>query len=684
MRISAWFLTKEKGVIRMKIKSQISNAIKKKLFNTLIINEEVFSQMAEKEILSDKQEKYGYDTNIDNIQQSMAVQTYKKELVIEHILDDKTYSFKNALLILNPYKISLLTAVLIFNTDMKCMVKYKIKGIRGSKDYIMCDDTYTTRHRVPITGLYENAYNIVQIYLLDENQKVLDSNKIMIHTPELKGKLETGVEVTGYIGDDSNKFMLVTGGYSGSTYAFDNNGNVRFILGRPSHPYGIHELGNGRFLYAEKYMRQPNYGNAHSVVMHEMDYMGRVHRTFLHPNGYHHWAVREKNSGNYLIASSSITDSFAENMIIEMNPKTGNVIRGINVNDLFDDTYVTRSDWAHINSFDYIPEEDCVIVSMRNIHTLAKISLRNNELIWLIANPKFYTKTEQKDKVLKPAGHIDWFFQQHAVSLLEYDSEAKKYKVILFDNHTANRRPVKYFDKVERSNVLILNIDEKNGTVSQGKRVPTSLSITRSNAMVTDDGKYIYAMCGNLKEDIDGCRAKIYKYDYDSGECVTEISCKKDFFSGREIQFDIKELSKTICGNGAIVVGNLKTPIYKDGSFDKFYNSDDIREYKKHTTEECFENGLPVMLRIVGDILQIYSRDHLIKKVYLYDEKGMYVHDFSDTEQKSQIFIKHKYYINVPLAHIKNGRYNIAVNIGDNIYKTGYWIKKRRRNSCHN
>ena len=328
----------------MNIKSQLSNVIKKKLFNTFIINEEVFSQMAEKEQLSENQEKYGYDTNIENVQQSMAVQTYKKELAIKHILDNDIYSFKNALLILNPYKISLLTAVLLFNTEMQCMVRYVIKGIRGSKDYTVCDETYTTRHRVPIIGLYENAYNLVQVYLLDADKNVLDMNKIMIHTPKLRGKLETNVNVTGQTDEKDDRFMLVTGGYSGSTYAFDENGNVRFILGRPSHPYGIHELGNGRFLYAEKYMRQPNYGNAHSVVMHEMDYMGRVYKTFLHPNGFHHWAVREKNTGNYLIASSSINDSFAENMIIEIDAETGNVLRSINVNELFDDTYVTRSD----------------------------------------------------------------------------------------------------------------------------------------------------------------------------------------------------------------------------------------------------------------------------------------------------------------------------------------------------
>ena len=182
----------------MKLKNQISCVIKKKLFNTIIYNEDIFSQMAEKEQLSKEHEPYIYDTNIDDVQQSAAVQTYKKELVIEHILDEKVYDFKNSLLILNPYKISILTALLIFNTDMECMVKYKIKGIRGSKDYIVCDETYTTRHRVPIIGLYENAYNIVQVFLTDADGQVLDMNKIMIHTPKLKGKLETSKGKRGY------------------------------------------------------------------------------------------------------------------------------------------------------------------------------------------------------------------------------------------------------------------------------------------------------------------------------------------------------------------------------------------------------------------------------------------------------------------------------------------------------
>ena len=184
---------------------------------------------------------------------------------------------------------------------------------------------------------------------------------------------------------------------------------------------------------------------------------------------------------------------------------------------------------------------------------------------------------------------------------------------------------------------------------------------------MTDDGDYIYAMCGNLKEEIDGCRAKIYKYDYQTGKCVKEISCKKDFFSGSEMKFDAKELSKSVCGDGDIIVGELKAPTYKEGNFENLSNAIAINEYEESDDVECFENGLPVIVRIVGDLLQIYGRDHLVKKVYLYNENGTYEQDFSDTEQKSQIFIKQKYYVNVPLDRIKNGSYNIALNIDDKI-----------------
>lgn len=43
-------------------------------------------------------------------------------------------------------------------------------------------------------------------------------------------------------------------------------------------------------------MRRPAWGNANTVVMHEMVMMGRVYRTYYDKKGLHHWAI-EKEPG---------------------------------------------------------------------------------------------------------------------------------------------------------------------------------------------------------------------------------------------------------------------------------------------------------------------------------------------------------------------------------------------------
>ena len=67
-----------------------------------------------------------------------------------------------------------------------------------------------------------------------------------------------------------------------------------------------------------------------------------------------------------------------ENEIVEIDRMTGEIVKEINMNHLLVEKYITRNDWAHINSIEYIKEDDSVIISMRNVHTIAKISLKED------------------------------------------------------------------------------------------------------------------------------------------------------------------------------------------------------------------------------------------------------------------------------------------------------------------
>ncbi len=611
-----------------------------------------------------------YSSNIEHQLKLPADISRRKDTVIENILNKKYYTFDNALFIINPFGCSPLSGLFIFNTEKPCKVKYTIKGKRGSDNYTNCDETWTNRHKVPVLGMYDGGITHITFYLIDKNNNEIQETTIRIKLPRTGPVLRNAISIKKYE-KTPVPFLMSTGGYSGTNYAFDSNGNIRWYLTTPVHPYGVHVLSNGHLLVPDKRMRRPNYGNAHSVIAYEMDFLGRIYRNIYHQSGFHHWAVSREDNGNLLIATSSRYDTYMENSVDEMDKDTGKIIRTINANNIFDSTYVTRYDWAHINAFEYIPGEDAIIASYRNIHTIAKIDLNTQEIIWLLANPDFYKGTEQEAKVLASAPGVKWFFQQHGVKILEHinTGNEKKIKITLFDNHTANRRPVNYFDDVKKSNIMVFTINEKEMSVEMNQCITVPLSITRSNVEFDKTTNSIYAMCANIKDEEVDSRAKILGYNYNTGECITDISLNNDFFVAKFLDFNLQSVQNTCNEDYPLYIGELYMPV-KEKEIPEDYNEgnylpDEIKKKLNFT--------------LTGNILQISCKDHSLPKIFLYNKDNIYVQYFNDTEQLTKIFKEHIYTISVPLQGIDKGKYQAGIEYIDNdsnicLYNTGYWI----------
>lgn len=611
-----------------------------------------------------------YSSNIEHQLKLPADISRRKDTVIENILNKKYYTFDNALFIINPFGCSPLSGLFIFNTEKPCKVKYTIKGKRGSDNYTNCDETWTNRHKVPVLGMYDGGITHITFSLIDKNNNEIQETTIRIKLPRTGPVLRNAISIKKYE-KTPVPFLMATGGYSGTNYAFDSNGNIRWYLTTPVHPYGVHVLSNGHLLVPDKRMRRPNYGNAHSVIAYEMDFLGRIYRNIYHQSGFHHWAVSREDNGNLLIATSSRYDTYMENSVDEMDKDTGKIIRTINANNIFDSTYVTRYDWAHINAFEYIPGEDAIIASYRNIHTIAKIDLNTQEIIWLLANPDFYKGTEQEAKVLAPAPGVKWFFQQHGVKILEHinTGNEKKIKITLFDNHTANRRPVNYFDDVKKSNIMVFTINEKEMSVEMNQCITVPLSITRSNVEFDKTTNSIYAMCANIKDEEVDSRAKILGYNYNTGECITDISLNNDFFVAKFLDFNLQSVQNTCNEDYPLYIGELYMPV-KEKEIPEDYNEgnylpDEIKKKLNFT--------------LTGNILQISCKDHSLPKIFLYNKDNIYVQYFNDTEQLTKIFKEHIYTISVPLQGIDKGKYQAGIEYIDNdsnicLYNTGYWI----------
>lgn len=611
-----------------------------------------------------------YSSNIENQSKLHADISRRKDTVIENILNKKHYTFDNALFIINPFGCSPLSGLFIFNTEKPCKVKYTIKGKRGSGNYTNCDETWTDRHQVPVLGMYDGGITHITFYLLDKDNNEIQETTIRIKLPRTGPVLRNAISIKKYE-KTPFPFLMATGGYSGTNYAFDSSGNIRWYLTTPVHPYGIHILSNGHLLVPDKRMRRPNYGNAHSVIAYEMDFLGRVHRNIYHHSGFHHWAVSREDNGNFFIATSSRYDTYMENSVDEIDKDTGKIIRTINANNIFDSTYVTRYDWAHINAFEYIPEEDAIIASYRNIHTIAKINMKTQEIIWLLANPDFYKGTEQESKVLSPAPDMKWFFQQHGVKILERTDTGseKKIRITLFDNHTANRRPVSYFDDAKKSNIMVFTINEKEMSVKMDLCITVPLSITRSNVEFDKKTNSIYAMCANIKDEEVDSRAKILGYNYNTSDCVTDISLNNDFFVAKFFDFKLQSVQSTCIEDSPLCIGELYAPV-KEKEMPAGYNGenhlpDDIKKKLNFT--------------LAGNILQISCKDHTVPKIFLYNKDNIYIQYFNDTEQLTKIFKEHIYTISIPLQGIDKGKYQIGIEYIDNdsnsfLYNTGYWI----------
>lgn len=654
----------------MNIISKILTPVKRVVLNTSTCSEARFTKEARKFPYKKDMLVNSYDTNLENKTEPPAFLTYCKEKMLESICSKAEYSFDNILVINNPYKVSPLSALMVFNTKKKCKVEYTIKGYNGSEDYTRCDEALGNFHRVAVLGLYEGRFNPVKVRLIDEDGNVIASKNIKIKTPVLNKPVHDCVKITKSKKPFSGGFMFVSGGYQGGVYAFDPKGNIRFALNRGPQYYGVYLFSDGRFLFPERNMRIPAYGNAHTVITHEMDMLGRVYCTYHQKKGMHHWAIEKEPGGNILGLSSSMHDTYMENAIVEIDRKTGETIYELSMNDLFDDTYKTRNDWAHINSIDYIPAEGTVVISMRNVHTIAKIHLEKREIVWLIAKPKFYKGTNVEDKVLKPTGEHNWFFQQHGIQIVhdETDNDPYTLRLMLFDNHTANRRPVKWFDGEEKSYVNFYTVDEKKRTVRQDNRFETPLSITRSNSEYDPQDRIVRAMCAHFKPPVDGYNAKIYEFDYDTKECINEISCVTDYFSAHTFDFNIPAMSKPL-PEGDMMLGSLVPPV-------KLENMPYELEKAEVMTHEVSE---ALKFRRYGDLIQVYAVDHDLEKIYLYNNNTVYVQDFTNTTQPLKVFKTQTYFVSMPLNDIPAGSYKLAVQYLSKTYKTDYTVSFSKR-----
>lgn len=560
------------------------------------------------------------------------------------------YSFEEPMVILNPYQISPLTAVILFETEEEYGVRFTVKGKTEAAD-IVGEVEAASIHRVPVIGLYPGMENTVVMELLDADGKVTDTKKVQITTENLPDQLTDVIYPVKTAGSSDYGLTMVYGQRTHLPFAFDCMGDIRWYMNKETANYGLYPLSNGRMIWQDTAAYVPNMEKPQSTNLYEMDYLGRVYTMYYLSGGSHHEVMEKEPDGNLLVLTSSMQSHY-EDKIQEIDRQTGEVVNELVLQDILDCEYVDREDWAHINTVSYQPESDTIIISPRNIESVIKLNWTTKEIQWILCDPRFWEGTEYESYVLRPEGDFVYHFQQHTAYQMDTDMDGndQTVEISMFDNHYVGERKTRldYFDGAEESYLLIYAVDEDAMTVRQIKKVPTILSKITSSMIYEPDSSRLFGMCGWVPKAEDKRKGMIYEFDYDTEEILNQFSIKTTFYRASEMKINYQDLASPMSLEETYIRGELWQP---------------VKTWKwlwtKKPDQKLDESA--VSFHLTGKVLYVGTLDHQISQIVFKGEKNTYVYDTTEIRLHDKDYLEHYEHLPIPLHAMKSDHYNIYV-----------------------
>lgn len=369
--------------------------------------------------------------------------------------DINNYTLEDPKIVVNPYGISPLTALIIFNTKDLTTPSITIKGLDENSTFT---NTFkpSKQHILPVYGLYPDKENTV-IITVNEKEYVFK-----IKTEALPDDFALADIATSDSNSLNNDLYFVTPSSKGYTAAYDINGDVRWYL-KGDFIWDIKRLNNGHLLLSSnRLINNPYY----TTGLAEMDLLGKIYYEYSLPGGYHH-DVAELPSGNLLVASNDFANNTVEDYLVEIDRLTGEIVKTVDLKEIIqvDSTgneNWTEYDWFHNNSVWYDEKTNSITVSGRHQDAVVNIDYSTNEINWIIGDNTNWDKKYQK-YFLKPTNDLEWQWSQHAAMVLPDGN------IFIFDNGNNRSKNKNEYIKADDnySRGVIYKINTNNKTIEQ-------------------------------------------------------------------------------------------------------------------------------------------------------------------------------------------------------------------------
>lgn len=596
-------------------------------------------------------------------------------------LNAKGYTIDNPKVVIDPYKASPLTAMVMFETKESTEVKVSIQG-KDDKTGLSYTFPNSKEHYLAIYGLYAGYDNIVTIEYGDVKKNII------IETDSLPDDFVLPTSVNGIREELDNDFYFFTPSAKGYSAAYDINGDVRWYLTN----YALWDntrLKNGRMLVStERLMYSPYY----MTGLYEIDMFGKIYKEYSLAGGYHH-DYYELPNGNLLVASDDFgnDDGTVEDVIVEVDKTTGAIVKTfdlkkiLNMEDGKSENW-TSYDWFHNNSVWYDEKTNSITLSGRHQDAVINIDYNSGKLNWIIGDKTEWSSEYQKYFFTPVGPDFEWQWSQHAAMI------TPEGYVFIFDNGN-NKSKVKdsYVDAENSySRGVMYKIDTENMTIEQvyeyGKERGSSFySPYISDVDYLDKGHYIVHSGGIVNADgkpsnqpagLSGGNV-LLKSD------TVEVKDDKVIF---EIVFPTNNyrVEKMNIYDGfiwdnskAVRVGSLGKTVVSDKKLKRIEGEKPDSEYKKHNisfTKEVdrlafsgkFKKDEDVKVILYTNFVSNYYNIKISKKPYT----ALCLDVFTEEETENGISITR--YIN---ADGLKGSYSIYLEIDGKVYNTGEYVK---------
>ena len=596
-------------------------------------------------------------------------------------LNAKGYTIDNPKVVIDPYKASPLTAMVMFETKESTEVKVSIQG-KDDKTGLSYTFPNSKEHYLAIYGLYAGYDNIVTIEYGDVKKNII------IETDSLPDDFVLPTSVNGIREELDNDFYFFTPSAKGYSAAYDINGDVRWYLTN----YALWDntrLKNGRMLVStERLMYSPYY----MTGLYEIDMFGKIYKEYSLAGGYHH-DYYELPNGNLLVASDDFgnDDGTVEDVIVEVDKTTGAIVKTfdlkkiLNMEDGKSENW-TSYDWFHNNSVWYDEKTNSITLSGRHQDAVINIDYNSGKLNWIIGDKTEWSSEYQKYFFTPVGPDFEWQWSQHAAMI------TPEGYVFIFDNGN-NKSKIKdsYVDAENSySRGVLYKIDTEKMTIEQvyeyGKERGSSFySPYISDVDYLDKGHYIVHSGGIVNADgkpsnqpagLSGGNV-LLKSD------TVEVKDDKVIF---EIVFPTNNyrVEKMNIYDGfiwddskAVRVGSLGKTVVSDKKLKRIEGEKPDSEYKKHNisfTKEVdrltfsgkFKKDEDVKVILYTNFVSNYYNIKISKKPYT----ALCLDVFTEEETENGISITR--YIN---ADGLKGSYSIYLEIDGKVYNTGEYVK---------